>query len=633
MVAVPQVQIVGRSKGTHRDETLRAMLRAADPAKVPGGILNLVSAVRSGFPAPGGGAEGVAPLYQEDWEQLYFELAAGAVPGREIPALATVGAIVEEHARRGVVPIAITRLRFASPSALGVAYVQRQIRRGAAIQAPPPMNAFDDRRAFMAAALLPVRYEGFAPVPAIHHGGRVRFVADPALYIDNEAGLPQGLEIDFGDGRGARAVPWGQEVEVLYRDQADKIIRVRCLYADLVIERSLVLRVRPVTAPPPDATWPLRRMHTPTPFDRTIVTGTAWVVYGKDGEKERTQIRKPIVVLDGFPGGRSYGEFYGALNTEQLLETLQGRGYDWVMMSYSDGTLPIQANAGIAADCLRRTIGERKGNEPLVLVGASMGGLVARYLLTSMERDGEDHQVGSFVTFDTPNLGAYLPIGVQLIVRRLSGVSATAASTTQLFDSPAARQMLMMHVKDMDGPVTPDAALTEFFGELDRLGNYPAKVKRKLAVANGSRSGAPVIPPGVNIFDWSVALWALEACFRCAAATEPPSTRLAYMQCGLSYSWKILGSGPSIDGAPGGTRNTNRQLQEGCWVVGSTECKYPDHSFVPTVSAVGWDKAPGYYSPVEGVKTPFDEFFASSKNTEHAVPTAEIRAWLLARFE
>jgi len=56
---------------------------------------------------------------------------------------------------------------------------------------------------------------------------------------------------------------------------------------------------------------------------------------------------------------------------------------------------------------------ELEDTQPVVVVGGSMGGLVSRHALARMEKEGKPHGVSLFISFDSPQEGAYLPIGIQ----------------------------------------------------------------------------------------------------------------------------------------------------------------------------------------------------------------------------
>jgi|GEM_PF-3041197 len=176
--------------------------------------------------------------------------------------------------------------------------------------------------------------------------------------------------------------------------------------------------------------------------------------------------------------------------------------------------------------------GDDAGLQPdqkLIVVGVSMGGLVSRHALARMESEGADHDVDLFVSFDSPQEGAYLPIGIQaanqFIVNVAAGtvaVAAPAAGLTALaalaigdlanieaaekvtdnetvlmltgMNTQAARQMLSIHHSTLNNG-RPALARRIFAGELDDLG-YPAEDGiRNVAIANGTGRTPPLYRP------------------------------------------------------------------------------------------------------------------------------------------
>lgn len=51
-----------------------------------------------------------------------------------------------------------------------------------------------------------------------------------------------------------------------------------------------------------------------------------------------------------------------------------------------------------------------------------MGGLVARYALRSMEIQNQMHGVDKFISFDSPHLGANVPVGFQKLLEDVDDV-------------------------------------------------------------------------------------------------------------------------------------------------------------------------------------------------------------------
>nr|WP_303686684.1 hypothetical protein [Nonlabens dokdonensis] len=86
------------------------------------------------------------------------------------------------------------------------------------------------------------------------------------------------------------------------------------------------------------------------------------------------------------------------------------------------------------------------------LIGPSMGGQIAKYALSYMEKQEQDtgnsavwdHNVSHYVSFDSPHLGANIPLGDQALLYLLSGESAAAKEFyEEELASPASRQQLI----------------------------------------------------------------------------------------------------------------------------------------------------------------------------------------------
>jgi hypothetical protein len=147
-----------------------------------------------------------------------------------------------------------------------------------------------------------------------------------------------------------------------------------------------------------------------------------------------------------------------------------------------------------------------------VVLGFSMGGLVARYALRDMEVNNIVHDTRLNISFDSPHQGANVPVGFQAAVLHLAGsgigvgvpgLTYNPASLTfgrlspdlgragQLLNSPAARQMLRYQVAGSGNFIFFDNAQhTSFMNEYRQLG-YPVQSGiRNVVIANGSECGA-----------------------------------------------------------------------------------------------------------------------------------------------
>ena len=133
-------------------------------------------------------------------------------------------------------------------------------------------------------------------------------------------------------------------------------------------------------------------------------------------------LEKPFIIAEGFDpipwNSLYYSESYyydkGATN---LYNVYSQNGttlfnYDVVYVDWDDSSAPIQANADIMAQVIRWVNSKKTSqSESTILMGQSMGGLISRVALCNMESIGELHDVGLFISHDSPHLGANVPLG------------------------------------------------------------------------------------------------------------------------------------------------------------------------------------------------------------------------------
>jgi len=242
-------------------------------------------------------------------------------------------------------------------------------------------------------------------------------------------------------------------------------------------------------------------------------------------------LRKPLIVAEGFdPGHIISPEAVEGVNTfksfmydvvyssrSQSLQLLingqygTNSDYDIVYVNWRNGTDYLQRNALVLEEVIRE-VNRRK--QPLngvmqqnVVLGSSMGGVIARMALGRMERNAgaSAHQTRLYVSLDAPHQGATAPLGYQAGARHAArmyigtgpiGAAVEAIqfirgglsplTTLLLADQPAARQMLINRITLTDQ--TDNSAHIAFQQELKNSWAYPASV-RKVAISNGSECG------------------------------------------------------------------------------------------------------------------------------------------------
>ena len=138
------------------------------------------------------------------------------------------------------------------------------------------------------------------------------------------------------------------------------------------------------------------------------------------------------------------------------LETLRTEGFDVIIVNHptyktddlntpivdpeevtiDGGAYYIESNAFALVKLLQKTkalLVDNGSDAQIKLIGPSMGGQIAKYALSYMEKQEEltgdeewDHNVSHYVSFDSLHLGANIPLGDQALLYLLSGESAAA---------------------------------------------------------------------------------------------------------------------------------------------------------------------------------------------------------------
>ena len=342
----------------------------------------------------------------------------------------------------------------------------------------------------------------FAAAPLVHEsrrGGEVRFVLPADLRMSWGGPAPSSLSIDFDDGRGFRRIREGQVLTPSWPTRGRRTVAVRAEWSD-GDERvaRFPFDVIRMGTPAPDDTLTIQAT---VPFEGIAGSGRAYVALAPG----HGTIVNPAIVIEGFDldDTMSWERLYELLNQENLLEDLRAQGFDAVVLDFDSATAPIQRNAFVVAELLQQITASIDPAQSVFLVGASMGGLCARYALTWMESQSIDPRVRTFLSFDTPHGGANVPLGVQYWLDFFSGQSTDAAFLLSRLDTPAARQMLLAHHTSPPGPTgVPDPLRGTFLADQTALGDWPA-APRLAAVANGSGAGLDQgFAPSAQIIQW-----------------------------------------------------------------------------------------------------------------------------------
>jgi hypothetical protein len=151
--------------------------------------------------------------------------------------------------------------------------------------------------------------------------------------------------------------------------------------------------------------------------------------------------RRPLIVLEGFDihdaapllvtEGYNYSDFWrqitsfnSAFNGRFFNDNLDDvAGYDLIFINYRNGTDDIKRNAALLQEVITWVNNNKDAaSEQNVVLGISMGGLVARYCLAKMTKENNNPQTRLLVTHDSPHRGANIPLSAQYLLSDISGV-------------------------------------------------------------------------------------------------------------------------------------------------------------------------------------------------------------------
>lgn len=374
---------------------------------------------------------------------------------------------------------------------------------------------------------------------------------------------------------------------------------------------------------------------------------------------------KPIIFVDGFDPGnsRTISNMYSALNygnpVENLADIVRNEGYDLIVLNFptytsaSDGTTVIdggadfiQRNAFILIELLNTINAMKVGSEQNVVIGPSMGGLISRYALRYMEQNSMTHDTRLYLSFDSPHLGANIPISIQYTFSYMYNYGGLTDLEDGLnsINSAAAKQMLIDHYLahvEADGYTLLNPIVTlptgapnfrdAFQSELDAMG-FPQSV-RNIAIANGSGVGTATGTPGTNIINHTFSLpFSSSATLNLnftpsASQTNTVATITGSLLFGaIPLNFSATSESPSttdgLDSAPGGTASLSG-LDNGSSTILTefvTNLNQTDYNFIPTLSALAISN-PNWYTLPNVSISPFDNAYIPNTNESHVMLT------------
>lgn len=346
------------------------------------------------------------------------------------------------------------------------------------------------------------------------YSGTIRFeVLRDLFYVESNVNV-KSISIDFSDGIGFRNVSAGETIIVDYDSEGEKSIAVKFkLNKGREFINYSKLYVVTLEKEEPDLSYDLalpnisKQNSNTTARGSSFFRGQALVFNGCDRVFD-----KPVIYVEGFdPLGNS--NVYDAqvrFQKGNIERTLRNNGYDMIYLNFYSGGGDIRSNADVLEQLIETVNDQKIGNNDIIVIGESMGGLIARYALTSMENSSRTHNVSHFISFDAPHLGANIPLGYQKLIEDIDDInlfSLLNISISQVDDamtsvnSKAAKQLLLRRLGS-----NPHSDFTSLQNEFQNLGFPSQGGIKNLSIVNAAIDGSVNEPeldysPGDKLLD------------------------------------------------------------------------------------------------------------------------------------
>ncbi len=367
--------------------------------------------------------------------------------------------------------------------------------------------------------------------------GAVSFIFPTALMFGNTGKTISQLKINLDDGNGLRVVPVGNAFTATYNSGGVKNVTYEVTFTDYTVLTShskIYIEVVAEDYYTPGGGDYSEQFHART--DVNLVANTS------NGTKRATlQIRlsnnhanddilKPLIVVEGIDFWRITGspdftvnDFLGENlnkslfpNYDKLRDAIDIAGYDIIFVNFDEGTAALEDNAQLVQQAITWVNTYKTGTTQNVVMGLSMGCVLSRYVLRTMEINGIPHDTRLFVSMDGPHQGGNFPLSLQALVKNINTAGLSlfwgaipliqlkdmfpeVAIASNILNTPAAKQLLYYRIGDGNSLPIDNAIHDNFYSAYHALGMPSC---RNIAISNGSECGTTQnYPPLTTLFE------------------------------------------------------------------------------------------------------------------------------------
>lgn len=484
---------------------------------------------------------------------------------------------------------------------------------------------------------------------------KARFRIDENLFFKNTGKIISSVEVNFGNG--FQTVSLNQPFENSFSNIGENNFDLKVKFTDGSIKISeIAFKINRFSTTKryefaPDET---KSFNATSEHSGGLIS----ISYSCGNDK----LLKPLIVVEGlhptqFPAAdQHYSNFIFEItqNNLSLKNELEIGGYDLVYIDFTDGAESVQRKSALLKEVINWVNTEKglnNSNEKNVVFGISMGCLVSRFTLKTMEDQGLNHDCRKLLTQDGGQYGANIPLGYQYMVLHLANHNVggnpmkdfipALQLAEDMLHNMGARQLLIEQAYFEDSP-----DYVQLMTDFDALG-YPNI--EMAAVSNGSEivEGQGFSPHSQLFhsdlssyyfvpFFWQFVTYALGSNVQYKADvwalpennTTPEKIyegkfRHIIFYIPVAMDEAIIGSinGWPYDSGPGGYHDISDFFGSGS-LPSSATFYYTKYSHIPTPSALGVNPPAGennYYNVqaaniIGNSLTPFSRYAAVNDN-------------------
>lgn len=262
----------------------------------------------------------------------------------------------------------------------------------------------------------------FSPLDNYLSSGRVTFRFPSGCILTN-LGISS-IEFDSGTGNGFETVLAGGSATVVYSEGIyDLAIRVTLRGGQVLTGHS---KISVVDYRPPISLSNESALVSEHEFSYGSKPVKATVTLKR---QVLGSVTKPFIIVEGFDpdldSDYNLNNSCYLIYSDDSLSVTQPTLYsymadkDLVCVDWQNSEASIEENGELLIQIINWVNSLKTGDEPNVVMGESMGGLVARYALRTMEISGTPHQTAIYISYDSPHQGVNIPIGAQYLAAYL----------------------------------------------------------------------------------------------------------------------------------------------------------------------------------------------------------------------